>query len=451
MGLLFPLNFIRVLNRWRASRSGRRSGPSSSSGDFEVIGAPDSGSWPRIRAALESILIDNIIPFWNQTRLNDPEGGYYLHHDRLGRWKGPCPKRLVTQARTVWFFSRLYTSPYRRPEHLDMARHGYRFLRDRIWDRQEGGFYWEVNAPGTEATRSGKQLYGQAFGLYALSRYAVASEDPSAFELARELFDLLERHAYDRPFGGYQEFFHRNWEPVNPDARTYLNHPANLKLMNTHLHLMEALTEFFRLTQDGKARERIGELIDLMSRRIVDERLGASTDQFQRDWTRCSTGEGNRTSYGHNLECLWLLAEARSETGRSRPEDIDTYLALFRYSIRFGFDDEGGICESGPLSLPADRRDRIWWVQAEALVSALYLYQLTGEEEFRIYFERILNWIGSRQTDWKRGEWYARVTSGGWVRGNKADAWKSPYHNGRAMLVCLEILSRLANPREVFP
>ena len=72
------------------------------------------------------------------------------------------------------------SSDYATPEYLLAATHGYEFLRDRMWDRQFGGFYWEVDSSGRAATRPDKHTYGQAFGLYALTAYAVASGDSNA-------------------------------------------------------------------------------------------------------------------------------------------------------------------------------------------------------------------------------------------------------------------------------
>lgn len=60
-----------------------------------------------IKERLERVLTENIIPFWYPKVIDLEYGGYRLNHDIQGRWKGLTNKHLVTQARTVWFFSRL--------------------------------------------------------------------------------------------------------------------------------------------------------------------------------------------------------------------------------------------------------------------------------------------------------------------------------------------------------
>ena len=51
--------------------------------------------------------------------------------------------------------------------------------------------------------------------------------------------------------------------------------------------------------------------------------------------------------------------------------------------------------------------------------------------------------IMKHQVDWEYGDWHARVSATGKPSGDKAGVWKSPYHNGRAMLQCLRLLSFL--------
>ena len=131
--------------------------------DQRSASPPDDQSLGAARNTLERILTENIIPFWYPEVLDHQDGGYRLNHDLEGRWGGPASKFLVTQARTVWFLSRLVNSKYANPEYLEAARHGYAFLRDRMWDKNCGGFYWEVDSSGRSVKVVDKRIYGQAF------------------------------------------------------------------------------------------------------------------------------------------------------------------------------------------------------------------------------------------------------------------------------------------------
>jgi cellobiose epimerase len=403
----------------------------------------DEGSLWKAKNTLERVLIKNIIPFWYPGTIDTTDGGYRLNHDVLGTWRGPANKSLVTQARTLWFFSRLVNSEYGRREYIAAATHGYEFLRDKMWDREFGGFYWEVDVSGNRVGRLEKQTYGQAFALYALTEYAAASGDASAKNAAKEVFGLLESKAYDRRYGGYQDILQRDWSVLPASGAARAPGRVPIKRMNTHLHLLESMTTFYEFTKDILARERLIELILVNSNSVVRKDIGACTDQHLENWQPLTGPDHQRISYGHDLENIWLLIKACKSAGLAANLLADLYRTLFDYALQYGFDRKnGGFYNSGFFNARADRREKIWWVQAESLVAALEMYKLTGEQLYWDCFLLTLDWIVNRQVDWKHADWYEIVDEAGTVSGVKAGPWKGPYHNCRAMLHCLELLAQ---------
>jgi mannose/cellobiose epimerase-like protein (N-acyl-D-glucosamine 2-epimerase family) len=403
---------------------------------------PASAELRASRALIERILTENIVPFWYPETLDRENGGYRLNHDAQGKWRGPANKFLVTQARQVWFFARLARSPYGKPEHLDAARHGFAFLRDHMWDAEHGGFFWEVDAAGSKPTLPHKHLYGQAFALYALSEYALVSHDAEAEALARKLFDLLERRAHDARYGGYREFFARDWGPAPFVFPSYMGTgQRDSKLMNTHLHLLEAFTTYYRLTKEPLVRERLLELVQIETNTVLRKGVAACTDEYAPDWT---PRRAERASYGHDIENVWLVMDAVDALGLPQAPLGDLYRALVDNSLQYGFDKErGGFYSSGRLGQPADRTEKVWWTEAEGLVATLTLYRFTNDERYRDAFTRTLQWIDKGQVDWKNGDWHEMILPDGSARGLKAYAWKGAYHNGRAMLRCIELLDEM--------
>jgi mannose/cellobiose epimerase-like protein (N-acyl-D-glucosamine 2-epimerase family) len=399
------------------------------------------------RATLERILTQNIIPFWFSQTIDRENGGYLLNHDTQGKYLGPAPRFLVTQARQVWFFSRLARSPYGKPEYVEAARHGFVFLRDHMWDAQNGGFFWEVDAKGNTAIQPHKHLYGQAFALYALSEYAIATHDVEAEALARQLFALMESRAHDGQYGGYREFFSREWGPVPAGSGTYMGvGHSDTKLMNTHLHLMEALTTYYRLTRQPLARERLLELVLIETNTVVRKGIAACTDEYGRDWT---PRRPERVSYGHDIENVWLVLDALDALGVPQAPLVDLARALVDDALQYGFDrDHGGFYSSGRLGQPADRKEKVWWVEAEGLVATLTLFRLTGDVRYRDAYLQTLKWVENGQIDWRHGDWHDTVLADGSVVGLKAGPWKGAYHDGRAMLRCLELLDDMPGLRD---
>ncbi|MBD2459418.1 AGE family epimerase/isomerase [Oscillatoria sp. FACHB-1407] len=407
------------------------------------LSQPSSFSLLQASETLERILLQNIVPFWYPQTLDRQEGGYRLNHDLQSQYQGASEKYLVSQARTLWFFSRLSNSPYGTDDHRKAAQHGYQFLRDRLWDKEYGGFYWIVDASGATPLQIGKHLYGQAFALYALSEYAIASQDTTALELANQLFTCLEQYAYDAQHGGYRECFQRDWQPMSTKIG-YLGVPPTFKLLNTHLHLLEAFTIYYSVTQDVNVHKRLMELIVITSNAVVRKQIGVCTDQHHLDWTPVNSRENQQVSYGHMLETVWLLAIACQTVELSNHPLLDLYRSFFRYALQYGCDRRrGGFYESGYYNTSANQRKKIWWVQAECLVAALQMYQLTKEDLYLQCFYRTLDWIVKYQVDWQQGEWYMEILPNGQPSGCKAGAWKAPYHNGRAMLQCLALLTDL--------
>lgn len=395
---------------------------------------------------LEKILTTNIVPFWYEKSLDRTNGGYIISFDAQGRLKEPVTKMIVTQARQVWLFSRLARAGYDPNKHLEAAELGYRFLKDKMWDHTNGGFYWEVDATGNQKIRPNKHLYGQSFALYAISEYALASGNKEALNFAIQFFNLLEEKSHDAIHGGYVESFNPDWTILPAGQSSYMGAPAEMKLMNTHLHLLEAITTFYRASGLPLARERLLELINIETNTVVRKNLGACTDKYDQDWTPRLDGSYATVSYGHDIENIWLLMDACDAAGVSNYPFMDLYNTLFSYSLQYGYDGRnGGFYYTGKFRTAADDRSKSWWVQAEVIVSSLRMYNGTKDPKYLSVFENTFNFIENSLVDWEVGEWHSTVTAQGAAQGDKASAWKAGYHNGRAMIECLATLKAWKN------
>jgi cellobiose epimerase len=397
---------------------------------------------------IEKNLRENVIAFWYTRSVDRQHGGYIVHFGPRGEALDGGTKMIVTQARMLWLSSRLIRSALARPDFREAADRGFEFLRDRMWDRTHGGFYWEVDPSGKQIRRPHKHLYGQAFGLYALSEYYLATKRADAIALADKLFALLESKAHDDRYGGYREFFADTWGAPPAGEQPYLGGSVDQKLMNTHLHLMEALTTYHRAKPTPLARQRLQELVAIESQAVVRHGWVACTDRHRLDWTPILDGEASRVSYGHDIENIWLIADALRALGEPTAPLHGLFVELFGYSRKHGFDEmDGGFFESGLPGQHADRRRKVWWVQAEALVSALTMYELTGDPAYLDVFERTWQFVNARLTDWKHGEWHESIREDGQPQGNKAHQWKAGYHNGRALLESLERIKALSGEK----
>ncbi len=83
------------------------------------------------------------------------------------------------------------------------------------------------------------------------------------------------------------------------------------KSMNTHLHILEAYTNLYRVWRDEGLKNKQKELIELTLSSIID----SSWHQFALYFDECWQVRSTAISYGHDIEGSWLLLEAAEEVG----------------------------------------------------------------------------------------------------------------------------------------
>jgi mannobiose 2-epimerase len=157
-----------------------------------------------------------------------------------------------------------------------------------------------------------------------------------------------------------------------------------------------------------------------------------------------------RASYGHDVECAWLVFDAARSLNWS-PDPLRQWaVSLVDYSLRHGYDERhGGFFYTGALGQDASDRRKEWWVQCEALVSMLEMYRLTGDEKYYAAFAGTLDFIEKHQIA-QEGGWWATRNEDGSPHANKSrtSMWQGGYHNGRALLLSSNLLKELAAQAE---
>ncbi len=403
--------------------------------------SPDElrGQARRCRQLLKTSVIDFYLP-----ACVDREHGGYLESLKDGRFAPAGEKFLTLQARQVWFFSTLAAAGVEKEAARAAAKTGFDFLEGKFRDRVHGGYFAKVSDDGRPTDRR-KHVYLNAFALYALAAYHRATGDAAALAAARDLFHTLEAKAHDAARGGYTEFFEEDWRPVtDPKAASYVG-PPGTKTFNTHLHVLEALTELYRAWPDALVRRRLEELLTVNTLTVRLPEHGCNVDGFTPDWRPIDTPRNLRASYGHDVEGAWLCLDAARALGRPPALLRGWAEGLVGYSLRHGYDREhGGFFYTGPLGKDADDTKKEWWVQAEALVSMLELYKLTGRPEYYAAFAGTLDFVAKHQVAKEGGWWATRAADGSPAGPSRTSMWQGAYHNGRSMLLCAKLLGELA-------
>ena len=272
-------------------------------------------------------LAEKILPYWFDTAQDTANGGYLLSDDRVQGRTTPKEKAIVTQARTVWTFSLAHRKGFSdaRRDYLKAAAQGYRFLLDHFLDKEQGGYFWKTDLAGKPVNER-KMVYGQSFVIYALVEYHRASGDPEALRRAMELYRTLQKRAHDTKHGGWTEHFTRDWTPLplrDPAGEVEV---AGLKSANTHLHLMEALTDLYEVTRDADVRKSLEESLDINTKYFYP--LDAAKSCFHRnpDWSAVTDPSSAGLSYGHDVEFAWLMVRAEQALAPEPPDQNDGVL-----------------------------------------------------------------------------------------------------------------------------
>ncbi|MBP5776873.1 MAG: AGE family epimerase/isomerase [Prevotella sp.] len=419
----------------------------------------------QLKKEMQDVLQKNILQFWMDKMVDRENGGFYGRIDAQEVLHPEAEKGAILNARILWTFSAAYRV-LRRPEYLEMATRAKDYIIDHFLDKEYGGVYWSLDYKG-QPLDTKKQFYAIGFAIYGMSEYARATGDREALECALDLYDCIEEHALDREHNGYIEACTREWGEIADMRLSELD--ANFpKSQNTHLHIIEPYTNLLRCLKELQAQEScdyvpaigsvlpigvtipmetiiaveasLRNIISIFTDRILNPETHHLDLFFEMDWTR---GAGHLESYGHDIECSWLMHESALVLGDpSVLAKMEPIVRMVAKASEKGLRPDGSMIHEANLSTGHVDDDLHWWVQAENVVGWFNLYQHFGDQEALDRALRCWDYIKTQIIDWDHGEWHWSRHPDGSLNtvDDKAGFWKCPYHNGR---MCLEILERV--------
>ncbi len=377
----------------------------------------------------------NLTTWWMKYLPNDALNSFHGEIDGQNNSVPNNPISLVMITRMLWTFSASYNLN-KHKAHLQQADTLFEFITKHFTDLRHGGFFWSIEQDGKPLV-SKKQIYGQAFVIYAFSEYYEASLKTVALDNAIELFDLIEQYSHDSIDGGYIEAFNRDWSEIE-DLRLSEKDANEKKTMNTHLHIVEAYTRLYKVFPIPNLRLAIEKLLHIFKDKIINPDSFHQKLFFDEKWN-CKS---SIISFGHDIESAWLLFDAAKSIE-------DNYLILYftNTSIQMAsatlsyIDIDGGLWNELEEGIGILNKEKHWWPQAEAMVGFFNAYELSGQAKFLDTSLQSWDYIQSFLIDKKYGEWFWGYDEhGNLMQREKAGFWKCSYHNSRA---CIEIIKRV--------
>jgi len=414
---------------------------------------------------IEFSLKNEFLDAWYPASLDTVYGGFLSDFTYDWKPQGPQDKMIVSQSRQIWTATRAATF-YNDNNYRRIATHGLRFLGDKMWDSEYGGFYQFRDRQGNALLNDNadqKSAYGNAFALYALATYYAAFGDSAVLELACQTFNWLEKYNHDPEYKGYVDVTDRTgtWLQQNTNGVIVGNLDGGvIKDFNSSIHVLEALTQFYKVRPDSLVRERLSEMLTLIRNVMIDER-GFLKLYFERDWkpitiddsadiTRPADYSLDHVSFGHDVETAYLMLEADQALGtHTNPQIRSIAQKMVDHALANGWDQtKGGFYYQGyyfnnsdMITIIDDTKE--WWVQAEGLNALLLMAELFPEEKkYYVTFKQQWEYLQRYLIDHEHGGWYSKGLDKSPERRKspKGSIWKVNYHETRAMINCIRLV-----------
>lgn len=376
--------------------------------------------------------IHEILSFYHPRCLDTDLGGYFQAFRDDGSIYDTQSRHLVSSTRMIFNYA-MAAIEFGEPAYLDAVHHGLKFLREKHFNPNTGGYRWALN--GESTTDDTNHCYGLAFVLLAYASALKAGIEEAA-PWIEETFALMEQHFWDAEHCLYRDEISADWHTVAP-----------YRGQNANMHSCEAMIAAYEATQDTKYLERAMTLAHNICLRQGAQANGLIWEHYdanwQIDWDYNKSDPKNLYrpwgfQPGHLTEWTKLLLMiARYHTDEWL---VPTARRLFDSAVEkawdhengglfYGFAPDGRICDD----------DKYFWVQAESMAAAALLAERTGDDQYWQWYQRLWDYSWQHMIDHRHGAWYRLLNADN----QRYDNIKSPpggkcdYHT---MGACHEIL-----------
>lgn len=388
-------------------------------------------------------LLEDVMPFWMKSDLIDPEeGGYITSIDRYGK-SYSNDKSVWFQGRGLWTFSALCKKYGVREDWLSAALSGKIFLEKYCTD-QDGRMFFQVTRDG-RPLRKRRYIFSESFYVVGMAEYGALTSDPDALAKAGRVFGQM-----------LQIYHHPDQDPFRITPKSFEGTRKERSAAVPMVLISGA--QVLRRCDPANAvhySEVVSEMADTILRYHYQPELKCVLENVLEDGSHADNPSGRTMNPGHSCENSWFMM---SEAVYSENDDLlQKALNILDWSLARGWDKEfGGILYFVDIDgRPCEQLEwdmKLWWVHNEALIATLMAYGLTGDEKYWTWFEKIHHYSFTHFHDTEFGEWYGYLHRDGTVsHTQKGSMWKGPYHLPRCMMLCEELLAKIAAGDKITP
>lgn len=384
-------------------------------------------------SGLERALHRHALDPWFPRCLDREHGGFLCDFDARWRPRGAHVKMLEFQARQTRVAAlgcRLHPED---PAWREACVQGYEGLRTGLWDAELGGWYACTDRAWAPLDNGEKHAHGTAYAILACLDVARTLGDDAALQRAREGFDWLDAHAWDRSHGGYWGWMRRDGrvyadEPDSaPRPRDHMGLAAGRKSVNVAGDMVETLTEAHHRDPRDLTAERLATLVEHFDGWFAEH--GHLPVAYHADLSAASSVAHG----GYPVQASWRLPLARAVLGGD----------LTVGPVERGYRSAGSAVR-GRTGFVADGKVREeWWMQFELLRSLVLQAAIHPDEapallrEAAAHLERV-----QRAYLDKRHGGVSQLPRRALRPSHKGDRWKDGSHEAMAFSACARLLGR---------
>ena len=373
-------------------------------------------------------LLYNVIPFWVKHSRDEKCGGFFTSLDRDGSVYD-TDKWMWLQGREVWTFATIYRLVEQRPEWLDMAQHGAKFIESFGADNS-GAYYFGLTRDGRPLIQP-YNIFSDCFCAMGFGALSAIQPFSGYGELAKKIFgSILDRR--ENPKGKYTKQV--------PSTRSLKSFALPMILCNLAMELESVMGKEY-------VNRLVKELVDEIRTFYYKKEFGCILENVAADGSFADCFEGRTISPGHTIEAMWFLMDAGKRLG---DEELVKWAADFTLeTLEKGWDKEFSglyyfLDVKGKYPLQLEWDQKLWWVHLESLIACAKGYLYTRNEAFAQWFMKLHDYSWKHFKDTDHPEWFGYLNRRGEVlfpfKGGK---WKGCFHLPRALLQIWKTLEQL--------
>ncbi len=258
----------------------------------------------------------NAFETWSGVGWDQSKGGFVEQLHLHGTPDAEANRRVRVQARQVYSFAKAIEIGWSNVGAAEaMINSGITYIDSRL-RHPGGGFVHLIDANGS-VLDDRRDLYDHAFIILAGSGAYKATGNPKALALAKDALVYINEHLKDHEHGGWFE-----------SSQSELPRRAN-----PHMHMLEALMEYYAATESDEALQHAAEIVRLFESKFFNPVTDIMGEFFEADWSLPVQADQVIWEPGHHYEWATLLHKFSELTGH---DSLSFQRRLIRRADRSG-------------------------------------------------------------------------------------------------------------------